>query len=211
MELTQRMADLLGQTERKLRELLAEGIATQRYGEVAHIAGITERLAELRNGLAVQQSSPSEQGPPEVPTDLNRGDENGRRVVSNQVATAEPVSNVRLYPRFETDGDKLIKIGWSERDDREYEHRAPKATVLLVCEALNRESANRRRFRMENVLPQLSRLSEAPPSYQAYLTLAWLRVAGVVDGDGKNGYRIKAGSLSRERIEELWTSLEKKA
>jgi hypothetical protein len=64
---------------------------------------------------------------------------------------------------------------------------------------------------MEEVLPELNDMKEPVPSYQGYLTLAWLRAEGVIERDGKDGYRVKSGTLSAERIEKLWESLSERS
>lgn len=209
MELVQRAVAILASTEKALRDLIAEGLEKQSYGEVAQLASLTERLTairspvpqgdtiENRNGGAVNdpaQSSESEESHSAVEDDVRR-------------VRDLPRSKRDSYPKFQIDGDKLVKIGWSQRDRRAYEHRAPKAVVAQVCEALSRRSARGRRFRMEEVLPELGAEMAPIPSYQAYVTLAWLRNEGVVERDGKDGYRVRNGPLSNERLEKLWNSL----
>jgi hypothetical protein len=213
MELIERAAAVLSEAESALRRLMADGLESQMYAVVARIAGLTEQVAQLRGDLTGFDDPV--QGP--APAKSN----GGRRAASSPSGLAashsgrhssSPLTTERAkYPRFERDGDKLVKIGWSDRDQRIYEHRAPKAVVVGVCEALSRRSARGRRFKMEEVLPELNDLKESVPSYQGYLTLAWLRSEGVIDRDGKDGYRVKSGSLSVERIEELWESLSERS
>lgn len=208
MDLVENAVALLIETERSLRQLMAEGVESGGYAAVGQIASMAERLAMLKNSV----TQPSDAL---TPTLL---EVNGMKTDAEEVPSPPASHSKRSvrrksgavrqsYPRFERDGDKLVKIGWSDRDQRGYEHRAPRAIVFQVCEALGRRSARGRRFSMEEVLPELSHFKEPVPSYQGYLTLAWLRSEGVINRDGKDGYRVKNGALSAERVEKLWESL----
>jgi hypothetical protein len=209
MELIERAVTLLSETERSLRQLIADGLESQSYGAVAQIAGVAERLAALRNSVAKSDDDPELAETAKVNGSESITEKGSRLTAlrSKPHASRNTPTKRQSYPRFERDGDKLVKIGWSDRDQRVYEHRAPKAMVLEVCGALARHSGRGRRFRMEEVLPELGDMNEPVPSYQAYLTLAWLRNTGVIDRDGKDGYRVRNGALSVDRIEKLWVSL----
>jgi hypothetical protein len=210
MDLIERAIALLTETERSLRQLMAEGVESGSYAAIGQIANMAERLAMLKNGVVPTQSSDAitpalvEANGAKREADQGPGPplSGAKRSVQRK-----STSTRQSYPRFERNGDKLVKVGWSDRDQRAYEHRAPRAIVFQVCEALARRSARGRRFRMEEVLPELGELKDPIPSYQGYLTLAWLRSEGVIDRDGKDGYRVKNGALSDERIEKLWESL----
>ena len=110
------------------------------------------------------------------------------------------------YPRFERDGDRLIKIGWSKRDERVYEHRAPRETVFVVTSALS-SKRSKKVFTMDQVLPLNDNAGHEIPSYQAYLASAWLRSIGVVQRRGKDGYAVANGSLESSKVERLWNDI----
>lgn len=210
MDLIQHAAQLLADTENSLRDLISEGLEQQSYGEVAQIAALAEKLSGLRNAVssqvAVQQNNINGSRLPEPIQTEYRG-ESQPSIVPAEPPAIKARSRHTNYPVFEKDGDRLVKVGWSARERRAYEHRAPKVVVSKVCDSLGRRSAKGRRFRMEEILPDLAGDTEAIPAYQAYLTLAWLRSEGVVERDGKDGYRVKNGSLSADRIEKLWDSV----
>lgn len=207
MDLIPRAIALLSETERSLRQLMTDGLESQSYADVAQIAGMAERLAALKNS-SMQYPDPLAPASPRVNGMAAEAEKTASLAASRSKQHASANSAERQsYPRFERDGDKLVKIGWSDRDQRAYEHRAPRAIVFEVCEALGKRSGRGRRFKMEEVLPELNEMKEPVPSYQGYLTLAWLRSEGVIERDGKEGYRVKSGSLSTERIEKLWESL----
>ena len=63
-------------------------------------------------------------------------------------------------------------------------------------------------FVMENVLPAPDVTSGGEvPAYQAYLTLAWLRHAGVVDKKGRDGYVLRVEPLTNGELDKLWDKL----
>lgn len=209
METIQRAITLLSEAEHSLRQLMADGLESQSYAAVARIAGVAERLAALRNSLTHSPDAEMEPAPARVNGAQAEAEKPTRLAASHskQHGLSDSPTERLSYPRFERDGDRLVKIGWSDRDQRAYEHRAPRTIVFEVCDTLGRRSGRGRRFKMEEVLPELNDMKEPVPSYQGYLTLAWLRSEGVIERDGKEGYRVKSGSLSAERIEKLWDSL----
>jgi hypothetical protein len=111
------------------------------------------------------------------------------------------------FPRFERDGDKLVKIGWSKRDERVYEHRAPRDIVFLVSTAISTRVKPKAVFTMEQILPVNDGSGTEVPSYQAYLALAWLRSLGLVQRKGKEGYALANGALDNAKLQRLWSSV----
>lgn len=212
MDLVSQAIALLSETEESLRQLMASGLAAQDYSAISQIAVIADRLAQLNAAVAPARDDATT--PQAAVPAVSIGNASTALVDLPDIKAMEstnPPSNRRKYPRFERDGDRLVKIGWSDRDRRAYEHRAPRAAVLEVCEALGKRSTRGRRFKMEEVLPELAESKEPVPSYQGYLTLAWLRSEGVVERDGKDGYMVRGGLLSADRVEKLWGSLSERS
>jgi len=177
--------------ERALRE--------QRYSEVAQIAQLAEGITKLLAGRAVAGSV-----------------DGGTSPTSREVMQKQPLSSTskktrrtgeRDYPRFEREGDRLIKVGWSKKNKAEYEHRASFGTVIAFAKHLATHASEGEVFAMENLLPVQDEEGQEIPDYQAYLTLAWLRHAGVVRKKGRDGYVLRSGSSIVERIHELWGDL----
>lgn len=111
-------------------------------------------------------------------------------------------------PRFLREADRLVKIGWSERDHRVYEHRAPRGTVFEFARLAHDKASDTTAFTMDDVLPLKDQAGKESPSYQAYLALAWLRTVGAIQRVGKDGYTAKRENLEREALEHLWNSLD---
>lgn len=209
MDPVSQASDLLAGVEVALRRLIENCLSTESYGAIAELARLAEGVSQLRRSVNGRSDrSPLEFNGKEVTVGPSPAppEPNGARRV-----TVKPTAQAQEYPRFQREADKLIKIGWSDREKQSYEHRAPKAAVLRVCDEISRRSLRAKRFRMEDVLSELASGRDALPTYQAYLTLAWLRSLRVVDRDGKDGYRVKDGQLSQDRVHDLWESAEERA
>jgi hypothetical protein len=100
-----------------------------------------------------------------------------------------------------------VKIGWSKRDERVYEHRAPREVVFLVSTAISTKVKPKAVFTMDQILPVNDEAGAEVPSYQAYLALAWLRSLGLVQRKGKEGYALANGALDNSKLQRLWNSV----
>jgi hypothetical protein len=207
MEL-QEAADILARAERDLRALIERALAEQRYRDVVAIASIADKQAELL-------STVEKGGAGEVPTvssdPLQKAGRFVTRKTRNRAALAkeEPrEASVRSadYPRFEREGDRLVKVGWSKKDRRTYEHRAARKAILAFVRGVNEKAADDKIFTMEELLPLTSN-GEEVPTYQAYLALAWLRDLGVIERKGKSGYVLQHGPCSQEAMTNYWKQL----
>lgn len=195
-----RANDLVKRAETGLRELMGKALAEKRYRDLAAVAPLADGLAEL---LA------SASGAAETLTGSAASS-----IAPRGVRTASPVAPGSRrpakdddYPRFKRDGDKLVKIAWSKKDRKPYEHRAPKATVFRVAEILCGVVRPGHVFRMDKLLPFKDTAGKEFPSYQAYVALAWFRKMGAVEEKGKDGYAVVDGLLEREQLSETWQAL----
>lgn len=173
------------------------GLKQQRYVDVAEVARLAAGVARL---LQKQDSTTSR--PPAPPLKRTR-----KRQVSGRQA-ARGGKRETTYPRFERDGDKLVKVGWSKKNREAYEHRAPREAVIAFVRHLSSRVAAGEVFAMENVLPAPDVVGGGElPAYQAYLTLAWLRQVGVVDKKGRDGYVLRIEPLTNGELDRLWGEL----
>ncbi|HEX8520908.1 MAG TPA: hypothetical protein VF669_01545 [Tepidisphaeraceae bacterium] len=111
------------------------------------------------------------------------------------------------YPHFCRDGESLVKIGWSKKSRAPYEHKAPKAALVALTSALGEAGKGRRRFVVEDLLPLKSENGTEIPDYQAYVCLAWVRAAGLVQQHGRKGYTLSSRDNFATGIEHLWEKL----
>jgi predicted lipid-binding transport protein (Tim44 family) len=188
---------ILSKAQAELRSLLEQALAESRYTDVAEIAKVADGLAQLVVGNS-RSSSAAEPAASRSP-----------------LAEAVPVSHIRparpsrrTYPRFEREADKLVKIAWSKKDRAEYEHKAPRQVADLLVEAIRNRKGEGAKFEAPEVLPlKDSKTRREIPSYQSYLTLAWLRHEGVITKYGRDGYALKPTTAQKEHIAELWEAL----
>jgi hypothetical protein len=196
---------ILSHAHDELRELLGRALQDHSYDDVVRIARIAEQVSRLldRNGSATTATYSAAEG---VATAADYGTSEGAEHVAAVRPSGRPRSRHRTLPRFERDDDRLVKVAWSKRDRREYEHRAPREIVSFLLDAIRRNKGEGAVFESQHVLPLVENGREIP-SYQAYLALAWLREEGIVKKKGRNGYILKPNTATSERIDELWQAL----
>jgi hypothetical protein len=201
MSRLQAAQDFIAQAERQLRDLISRAAEEGDYVVIARLAEAAEALRRTTTvlvgpeamrfdaaalGAAVESASPALVPP--TPT-----------------AVAEMVRRTtKEYPRFERQGNRLIKVGWSKKDRAEYEHRTEKDVASAVSVYLA-EAPKDKTFRMDDLLPIEIEGNEVP-LYQAYLVLAWLRDRGLVAKQGKNGYQWLVGDFDEPAFEAAWGS-----
>jgi len=194
-----RAVDLVRKAENGLRDLMRQALEQQRYRDLGEVAPLADTLADLvRRAESVTETVDVSARPATLPIPSLR---------SVTVKTTPRASQRDEYPRFERDGDKLVKIAWSKKDRREYEHRASRDAVLRVSERLASEVKPGSIFSMDKLIPFKDDSGNDIPSYQAYLALAWFRDLGSVEQRGKEGYAVLDGSLSTQRVEKAWDVL----
>ena len=60
---------------------------------------------------------------------------------------------------------------------------------------------------MDRVLPLTDDSGNEIPSYQAYVSLAWLRSIGTVKRLGKEGYMLVNGALDMSALQRSWEAI----
>jgi hypothetical protein len=174
----------------RLQELIAAALSQGAYKDVQRMAGIAESLKLVTGEGSKDLDSNPKFHPAIESTPKLRKDK------------------TPVYPHFETDHDRLIKIGWSKREKSPYEHKASRE----LCRAAFDHYASKfdqTEFRMDDVLPV--RIGETEiPSYQAYLTLAWLRSLGLIRKRSKDTYQWNCSVIDEYSFDEAWNSTRKR-
>jgi hypothetical protein len=198
-EILDEAAKTISAAEAKLRGIMQTALSKQRYSDVARLATLADGLLNIakmaRNGDAVLPSTTGLPQAPQPEHQLSR-----RRTTSLSSRSSDTA-----YPRFERQGDRLVKIAWSKKDRREYEHRAPVEVILRIAELFERDRAHGP-FMMDALMPFKAHNDDDIPSYQAYLALAWFRSLGAVEPRGKDGYAVIVDDL-RSHVENAWQNL----
>lgn len=192
--------ELLEKCEQGLRGLVAEAAGQGDYAAVQRIADLAKAVgalvAEVRPDSAAITHTPH---PVSVPLPRNPAPAPAER------RRAAPTD----YPRFFRRGDELVKVGWSKKDRREYNHRAPRAAVDAIAAGIRQVGTKGKVFNGDALLP-LKDLTDgtAIPDYQGYVALAWLKHLGVVTQEGKrSGYTLTPDKSIDSTITSAWPEL----
>lgn len=192
---------VLRDAEATLKELIEQCLAEKRYGDVAAIAALAEGTARLvqdhserKLTVPIPATSPATAPPVAVPI---------RGHVRPTGKTAK-----KGYPLFFSDGNRLVKIGWSKKTRAEYEHRTSRDVPALLVSAIRSKVPEGDLFAATDVIPLgLETGTEGVPDYQAYLALKWLDTVGVISKSGRDRYALVPGALGPNGLDELWQQL----
>ncbi len=210
MDVQDFIKNVLRQTEDQLAVRLKEVVENRQYAAAAQLASVSEEVRAMVHSVesAAQPPDPREMRP--------SGDTESAapRLAKAPVPTGpypgrpERRASGR-YPRFVRSEGRLVKVGWSKRDQAEYEHRASEASVRAVVAAVRELES--REFSMEELMPVYGRSGVEVPSYQVYLIVAWLRKIGAVQRAGRGGYVTVPEGLSTAAMEQHWRTLDSDA
>lgn len=187
----------LRRTESDLRKLVAEAANAGEYSQVVALAAWARGIRDLLG--SVQPASDKSA------RDLEAAPNTGVPLPTS--ATRRIDSE---YPRFYRQGDRLIRVAWSKRDRKEYEHRAPLSCVSATAAAIARKGANGRVFSTSEILPILDTHGEEVPAYQPYAAIALLKKAGLLDQHGRQGYSITQSENFEGAVDAVWRNLPEK-
>src|SRR5690242_20588538 len=122
----------LGECEQRLRGLVADAI---NVGDYTNVLRVTE-LAKAVAALAAEGDSEEPQvgGPTARAEPMETVSSNGRA----HAAALNPASSRRTaspdpYPKFFRRGNELVKVGWSKKERKEYNHRAARRSIDAVA------------------------------------------------------------------------------
>ena len=192
MELLDRATGLLRRTEAELRRIVSDAATAGDYGSVVQVTAWARGLSEMLHGVSPQKLNAGRES---TATTLSK---KGQRAPRNALAHAPPANG---YPRFFRQGDRVVRVAWSKREKKEYEHKAPAAVLRALTLSIANKGADGRVFSMEELLPIHDGEGAEVPAYQAYAGLALLRHVGLIEQHGRQGY-------STDRPAELWSTVE---
>jgi hypothetical protein len=215
MDIELQAKSAIRETSRRLEELLEIALSEKRYRELGAVSSLAQAIAAIVQGFDIEGVVASHDGSKvhasassDHPSTVEQLDPSSKKQKSESLSAPNPKIDV-VFPQFRVDGDKLVKIGWSKKDKRTYEHRAPRDGVFQLAATLEARVRPGTPFKMEHFVPLQVGKGEELPTYQTYLALAWFRSLGIVEELGKMGYRFDEGALSKRRIQSYWTKLPK--
>lgn len=196
MNSIERATQSLRASEASLRELVAEAAKTGDYETVRRLTDCAEALAAMASNLAAPAPA-TRAGCPE-PADCAAA--LAGRARSRRKATE--------YPKFFRRGDDLLKVGWSKREKKEYQHKAPRKAVSLVAAAIAKAANGKRLVTTDDFMPLADPADRSEvPDYQAYVCLAWLRKEGLVKQQGRQGYKVPEPATLQAVVDSKWALL----
>jgi len=202
MNLPDRAVEVLLDAERRLVSLANEASESRDYDGATALLEAARRVKMVADNGVAASRLPSQ--PTAVSASTSETDSGATRPVTRPARRPRKSE----YPKFLCDGDSLVKIGWSKAEKAEYEHKSPKRVVVAVGHALTAAGSKGRRFSMDKVLPLTDpEDSSELPTYQCYLSLAWMRHEGLVVQHGRQGYSLPKNSDLPSAIERIWTQL----
>jgi hypothetical protein len=192
MELLDRATGLLRRTEAELRRIVSDAATAGDYASVVQVTAWARGLSEMLRGVSPQRVLAGRESTAITPSP--KGQRTSRTAGANATAA-------NGYPRFFRQGDRVVRVAWSKREKKEYEHKAPAGVLRALTSSIAKKGADGRVFSMEELLPIRDSEGGEVPAYQAYAGLALLRHVGLIEPHGRQGY-------STERPAELWSAVE---
>ena len=191
-----------------LRTIIVEAVAAEAYADVASIARIAGALSNLLRQLDSDVDGGESESALSAVRSLGAGQPDSvRAVAEGQKRHARKGSPREQYPQFLRDGDRLVKVAWSKKERGPYEHRAPRAVIQALVNAVQKNKGEGKLFQAGDVMPLKNSAHEEYPSYQSYLALNWLREIGVIRKKGREGYILQSRAATTDKLERLWAGL----
>jgi len=221
MDRLEQARELLREAETRLRAVLAETASTGDYETILQLTRWAQSIAAMAsegsNSPSCFQGASCPNGGT-IPVGFQ-----GRAIARCDEARIPPsvksatqrrhkASRKRLksspYPKFARWKDHLVKIGWSRRAKKEYQHKAPRRVVDCLISRLVEIAENSCMFTTEDLLPLRDPSDNTEiPTYQVYVCLAWLRHEGLIEQNGRQGYRIVQPIHFQEAVNRQWEAI----
>lgn len=176
-----------------LQQLASQSLMDNDFSTVTEISRLAEALQSLTNETPPNSSNPRTVemlSKPKTEKQKSRG--------------RTPTGT---YPKFQKDGEKLVKIGWSKKSRTEYEHKAPKSAISTLISTIGALYSVEKYFKAQDVFPLKSTNGEEIPDYQGYLALKWLHSVGLIKKKGRDQYSLISNKDYEKEILAAWNNL----
>jgi len=213
-----RVSEIIEDAETRIAALATEATTQRNYARASALLTLAQRVADAARSLGFVSELQFEASPVlEEAAEMDAAPPRGAQSLSwdapaapPQVNRIEPHSRKTAgssYPRFKREGETLVKIGWSKSDRATYEHRSPRDVLARLVAAIKGVAVRDERFTTEDIMPLHDDQDAELPSYQSYLCLAWLVVAGILEKHGRQGYTVRSASDLDAAVESAWQQL----
>ena len=189
--LVKRGVETLGVCERSLQELIGSAAAAPDYGAIMELTAMAKAVADIASSVTGDGSAaaPHPAGLPAAAEPVRAG---ARKKAGN-------------YPKFLRRGDDLIKIGWSKKGKKVYQHKAHRGVIDVVVAALVKVGQGGKIFITDKLMAAIEPSEGSPvPEYQVYVALAWLKHTGLIDQHGRQGYSVPRAATLRQAVDAAW-------
>ncbi len=187
MNSLQLAAEIIQEAEASLRELVSKAATSGDYAGVLKITSWAQAIGGL-----VKKAPNAEAAPISAPAAKNK---------------KKPLVTKDDYPQFYRQGDQLIRIAWSKKEKKEYQHKAPQVVLRSLAKAMAEVGKDGRVFATDTFLPISDADGAEIPAYQAYVGIALLKQTALIDQHGRQGYSIPRVAEFKEAVEAVWQKL----
>lgn len=188
---------ILQNAEKDLRRLIAQAATAGDYSGTVKVAGWAKTITDLIR-MSTQSTGSSIQGTSQA--EIRKTERVARHL------SKSPKERSR-YPRFLQANGNLIRVAWSSREKKEYQHKAPRTVVDALVLVLQRNGKDGRIFTTDTILPIHDGNDNEIPNYQSYVCISWLKQIGLIDQHGRQGYSIPRIADLPKNVESLWAAL----
>jgi hypothetical protein len=196
-------AETLQKAETDLRDIVAKAAAAGDYNGILQIASWAKALRDLlETKPAARDSAPD--------FACTNGGVTVVAQVKNGKSPAKKKKAADDYPRFFRKGDELVRVAWSRRARSEYQHKTNETVLKTVTDTLSRLGKKGRIFSTDEVLPLKDPQGTEIPAYQAYVVIALLKLTGLIEPHGRQGYSISATDDLNKAVDAIWHKLPSK-
>jgi hypothetical protein len=200
MNIAKNAHQIIKAAETAMRQLIAECLDRNDYTQIAELATLAEVLNKLRKGEHSNEPATFTASP--VAAKAKSGARKKPTVPDRQ----KTFRKAGEFPRFERVQDKLVKVGWSKKNRSSYEHRVSYDAVLALTRQLAGKVSDGKIFTVDALMPVSGPADDGEiPVYQVYLIVAWLRHVGAIEKRGRDGYILRRGTLTTDRLQKLWS------
>ena len=175
---------ILSGAEQSLRELIIEAAQEGDYLGVDTARDMAVAVNQLINRLSDGESSTKK--------NMVNNEIKGKKISRAKKRAGIKKKTPSGYPKFTVRDDTLVRIGWSKKEKREYQHKVPKSLFDLTIKTMGDLAKSRNGpFLAEEIIEQMNENSaESVPGYQVYVVIGFLREQGSIKQEGREGYKI---------------------
>jgi len=201
-----RAAKILIKCEIELRQLLSDAASSGAYESVVQLTKLAKEINKMIDP-ASESMLPEENLNEEKKISTHQKE--NKEILSKRKKKKIRKKGINSqYPKFFTHKDNLVKVGWSKREKKEYQHKAPRFVIDNFVDMLQNVCKSGKLFSTDDLFPLTDVEQDIEiPSYQAYLCLGWLRNLGFVEQHGRQGYSINNPTKLKSLVNEKWIEL----